>query len=65
MPLQTLLVKGSICEAPNAIPVDYIMSRISQMYSSTPATMADKVLILVSGTGSGKSTIIPPEIYIR
>jgi len=57
----------------NTIPIDYIMNfisyRIPQRKHFIPKIesnkIGDKVLILKSATGSGKSTTIAPELYLR
>jgi HrpA-like RNA helicase len=46
------------------VPIEYIMTKISQKKSSTNSA-ADRIFLLDSSTGSGKSTIIPPEFYHR
>lgn len=50
--------------------IDWLMKYISQRVSINksppkinPKTIGDKVGILRSGTGTGKSTVIPPELY--
>lgn len=73
MPLPTLLEKNTIEPhglsdedkkyVANNTAKDYIMKVVYGMYANKPKSMADKVLILVSGTGSGKSVTIAPEIY--
>lgn len=45
-------------------PIDYIMSWIDKRRANMQS-VSDRVLILQSSTGSGKSTIIPPEFYHR
>jgi HrpA-like RNA helicase len=45
-------------------PLDYIMTWIDKRRNAAN-TPADRILILQASTGSGKSTIIPPELYHR
>ncbi len=72
----TLLKKGSLVarmgedqeELDQMIPIDYIMNwfktkLLSQ--SRSRLTMSDRVVILLSKTGSGKSTSIAPNLYLR
>lgn len=75
--MPTLFVEGSVVKAKwmdssvNRIkPIDFLMSYLEPKVSPNRSTMAkgiksysDKVIILKSETGSGKSTIIPPYIY--
>lgn len=42
--------------------VDYIIKYI-QDHAANPKSPGDKVFSIQSGTGSGKSTVIPPELY--
>lgn len=74
MPLPTLYSKGKLLatkwsesqeELNKHIPLDYIINWISERVgaNSTPKSPADRVLILKSSTGSGKSTVLPPEIF--
>jgi HrpA-like RNA helicase len=78
MPLPTLLRPGSIVShinKPNKesiIAIDYIMEYIGDRCAIKgkkpkipPNELGDKVIILRSGTGSGKSTTIAPELYLR
>lgn len=50
-------------------PIDYIMEWVKQRYpgvgrrDNDEPTMSDRVLILRSKTGSGKSTVVPPMLY--
>lgn len=58
-------------EADKIIPIDYIMNWFDQRVpresggtpSLTPKSSLDKILIVKSSTGSGKSTTIPPYFY--
>ena len=54
----------------NMRAIDYIIKFIDRRTTSRgspikikPTTMGDKIILLRSGTGSGKSTIIAPELY--
>ena len=57
----------------NMLGIDYIMNFISDRLPISPGSqpkirpkgMGDKVLVLRSDTGSGKSTVIPPYFYER
>lgn len=56
MPLPTLYRKGFLIgEDENIVPLDFIFD----WFKNTD----EKVLILQSSTGSGKSTVLPPEFY--
>lgn len=59
MPVPTLLRKGFLVgeKLQDEIPLNYIMRWFT--------TTKDKILILQSSTGSGKSTILPPEFYLQ
>jgi len=58
----TLLQIGKLRKAPNTIPIDYIVNFIQNVKPSKPG---DHFIIIKAGTGSGKSTIIPPQIYTK
>jgi len=76
--LPTLLTKGAITvsdgnqlEADKYRAIDYITGWLSKRVTGgpTPPTIlpqkaGDRILLLESKTGSGKSTVMPPEIYI-
>jgi hypothetical protein len=53
------------------LPIDYIMKWIgdrldaSRQSKGTKVSMSDRVIVLLSKTGSGKSTSIAPNIYLR
>lgn len=70
MPLPTMLIRGSMAvpegttsvkaaELRNSVPVDYILKHIT----TTPATgPGSRILVLKSGTGSGKSSALPMKL---
>lgn len=78
MPLPTLLTKGAItvsdgnqAEADKYRAIDYITGWLSKRVTGgpTPPTIlpkkaGDRILLLESKTGSGKSTVMPPEIHL-
>lgn len=45
------------------VPLTYITNWFSEKYKGKPSSVSDRILILVSSTGSGKSTALPPELY--
>lgn len=73
----TLLNKGSLIarmgelqsKLDNTIPIDYIMdwihSKLKESKIKTSCVMSDRVIVLLSKTGSGKSSSIAPNIYLR
>jgi HrpA-like RNA helicase len=72
--MPTLLEKGNILSPKghdDEIPLDFIMNyfklRIRGLGGETKkaVNMSDRVMILLANTGAGKSTTIPPELYIR
>ena len=61
----TLLIPGSIANT-TEIPIKYITSwLVSHMfeYGYNNATLNDRILIIQAETGSGKSTVMPVEIF--
>lgn len=71
MPLPTLYLKGNLEYTgygdkqdvlDEHVPLDYIMEWF-RTRRERPTSIADRILILQSSTGSGKSTAIPPEYY--
>lgn len=71
MPLITLLKKGALRantadpikqeELDQIVPIDYIMNWFSDRINLTG--IANRILVLKSDTGSGKSTAFPPVLY--
>jgi HrpA-like RNA helicase len=59
----TLLVKGNLLNDPDCVPIDYVCDYVSERISKRG--VANRVFIVHASTGSGKSTIIPPELYRR
>lgn len=72
--MPTLLEKGNILYPTghnDELPIDFIMNffklRVRGLGGVTKKSisMSDKIMILLASTGAGKSTTIPPELYIR
>ncbi len=70
----TLLKKGSLvphmgesqAELDKLVPINYIMDWFGEKLNNKSASsMSDRVVILESKTGSGKSTSIAPNLYLR
>lgn len=72
----TLLKSGSLIarmgetqtDLDKIIPIDYIMNWIGNQLNQPKGkslSMSDRVIVLLSKTGSGKSTSIAPNIYLR
>lgn len=76
----TLLVKGNLLatkwsppqkDLDDLVPIDYIMDwfdkRTPKAYGSLvqASSIADRILIVHSSTGSGKSTVMPAELFHR
>ena len=63
----TLLVPGSLRGHPDVVPVDFITKwlkkRMPEFGGQTPITLADRVIIAKSETGSGKSTVLPAHVF--
>jgi hypothetical protein len=63
----TLLVPGNLSGHPAAVPVevitDWLKERMPQYGGETPAALADRVIIVKSKTGSGKSTVLPAHVF--
>jgi HrpA-like RNA helicase len=65
MPLPTLWVPGSI-PGIDEVPIKHITSWIRQHmyeYGHQEATLNDRILIIKAETGSGKSTVMPVELF--
>lgn len=69
----TLFQKGKLeahkyspskAELDQIVPIDYIMNWFSKRLKSSNNPL-DRIMVLKSSTGSGKSTVIPPEFYHR
>ena len=74
MPSPTLLVKGSLVLANEAkmakanrdVPVNYIISWIKNRmpeFGHNKANLEDRILVVRAETGSGKSTVLPVEVF--
>jgi len=72
--LPTLLVPGSLrlnnkvheAKVKSRAPIEYITSWLRERmpeYGSKPATMENRVMIVLAETGSGKSTVLPVAIF--
>lgn len=72
--LPTLLVKGNLllldsakmAKANRDIPINYIISWIKKRmpeYGYNKANLEDRILVVRAETGSGKSTVLPVEIF--
>jgi len=74
MPEPTLLVKGSLvlsseaktAKANRETPINYIITWIKQRmpeYGYNKADFNDRILVVRAETGSGKSTVLPVEVF--
>jgi HrpA-like RNA helicase len=65
--MPTLLVRGSLKnvlpEYANDIPAEYVVNWVKKRMDKTNLTFDDRVLILRSETGSGKSTVLPVYLF--
>jgi HrpA-like RNA helicase len=66
--LPTLLVPGSLIgvSTKNETPINYIVNWIKNRmpeYGSESAELTDRILVIKAMTGSGKSTILPVELF--
>ena len=70
----TLLKKGSLIarmgedqsKLDSMIPINYIMDWIGEkLKTKSISKMDDRIIVLLSKTGSGKSTSLAPNIYLR
>jgi HrpA-like RNA helicase len=70
MSIPSLLVAGNLAAAPgktrddlkSKIPMDYITEYCLAMQKISVPTIGDRILVLQSATGSGKSVIMPPAL---
>lgn len=53
-----------IAELNEIRPIDYILGWFRDRISGTPTSISDRIVVANSTTGSGKSTVIPTEIYL-
>lgn len=67
MGVPTLLKEGSLQGHPDEVPIEYITRWLRERmpaYGAPPPTHArDRVLVVKSQTGSGKSTVLPVHIF--
>lgn len=67
MGFPTLLQAGQLKAHPEEVPVDYIVRwlkrRMAEFGGAPPESLADRVLIVRSETGSGKSTALPVHVF--
>ena len=69
MPEPTLLIKGSLkvpADAGDVSPISYIVGWLKQHmpeFGGRGATMSDRILVVQSETGSGKSTVLPVYVF--
>jgi len=61
MTLPTLYRKGYMLEDKNAVPIEYIINWFQDRLSLSGRD--NRIIILLSTTGSGKSTVLPPEFF--
>jgi len=63
----TLLVPGHLDGHPREVPVDvitaWVRDRLPGYNTSPPTRLADRVAIVKSKTGSGKSTVLPAHLF--
>jgi HrpA-like RNA helicase len=52
-------------KAQRMTPKDYILEWFQQKLSMRPLGPGDRILVLKSGTGSGKSTTLGPELFLK
>lgn len=72
MPLPTLLTPGNLAhptghndDRPVDVIMDHIKAQMPEYGGQAPKSPCDRVIVLKSKTGSGKSTTIPPETWRR
>lgn len=46
-------------------PIDYIMEWFGSRIQRVPGDLRDRIMVLLSSTGSGKSTTVPPEFFTK
>lgn len=69
----SIFKKGKLIETYNEkqeeldkiVPLNYVMDWFNDRIKKTPEDATDRVLLLHATTGSGKSAVVPPEIYHR
>jgi len=63
----TLLVRGNLRGDPAAVPVEaitgWLRQRMPEFAAAPPEGPADRVLVVKSETGSGKSTVLPAAVF--
>lgn len=75
MPVPTLLKKGSLVSNTGSskeqkkldeyVPIDYIMEWFNSKISGSTTGLSNRILVLKSDTGSGKSTAFPAILFDR
>ena len=50
-------------EIETIIPIDYIIDKFSRAAQSSKKKIGESVFLIKAGTGSGKSTLIPPRLF--
>lgn len=73
MGLPTLLRKGSLRpgmgesqqDLDKIIPIDYIIDWFKEKLRTPAKTMSDRFIVALSTTGTGKSTTLPAELYLK
>lgn len=73
MGLPTLLRKGSLRpgmgesqdDLDKVKPIDYIVEWFRKKSSTAPKKLSDRFVVALSTTGTGKSTTLPAELYLR
>lgn len=62
----TLIVRGNLEGRPRDVPVDVIVGWVKRHmpeYGSVPLAPSDRVAVVKSKTGSGKSTVLPAHLF--
>jgi HrpA-like RNA helicase len=73
MGLPTLLRKGHLYPQMgenqdflnSQVPIEYILSWFESKIRKDPKNISDRVVIVASNVGSGKSTVMPIELYLK